>query len=157
MNEQVRPPQKLSNLITLAIADARRLDRDVYTPNSEVWHEPHGGTCMVCLSGCLIAATLEAPRVEVVIRQGNLPDDETDAGLVGDEEWRQALEALEHVRRGEWRLAMSTRSMRVEEETASKLSLIPPPFPRWFEGWQMLDAHLASLEDKVAKLRLAGV
>ena len=157
MNEHVRPPERLSDLITLAIADARRLDRSLYEPNSEVWHEPRDDACLVCLSGCVIAGTLEAPRIEVVIRQASLPEDDTNTAVVGNEEWREALEALDHGRRGEWRLAMSTRSMRVEEETAARLQRIPPPVPRWFRGWPMFDAHLASLKERAATLRLAGV
>ena len=39
MNYTTRPPEKLSDLITLAITDARRLDRDVYVPCASAWHK----------------------------------------------------------------------------------------------------------------------
>ena len=155
MKYDSRPPEKLSDLIELAIADARRLDRTLYRPCSEIWHEPDDRICLVCLSGCVIAATLEAPRTEITIRNLTDPDDAPQE--IANEEWRQALEALDHARRGEWALAITTRGIRLEEETRDKLRRISPPWPRGFDGWERFDEHLADLQEKAGKLRALGV
>ena len=157
MNYDTRPPEKLSDLIELAIADASRLDQTLYRPHSEVWHEPENGRCLVCLSGCVIAWTLQAPRIEIAIRNLMDPDGAEAPALVESEEWRRALEAIDHARRGEWGLAITTRGIRLEDDTAHELRLISPPLPRGFTGWKMLDEHLASLEERVARLRTLGV
>ena len=44
MNGVGVPPEKLSDLIELAVADARTLDRDTYIPDCWAWHAPDGTT-----------------------------------------------------------------------------------------------------------------
>lgn len=156
MNYATRPPEKLSDLIALAIADARRLDRTLYRPFSEVWHESQDSICHICLAGCVIAATLEAPQIEVAIRDLSETDEDRPA-QIASEEWRQALEALDHARRGEWTLAITTRGVRLEDDTADGLRRISPPRQRGFDGWEKFDKHLRSLEERVGELRELGV
>ena len=60
MNLTTPPPAKLSDLIELAIADTRKLDRHDYTPTWMTWHRPNPADdkCMICLAGAVIAGTL---------------------------------------------------------------------------------------------------
>ena len=62
------PPCDLIALIRLAVADARKLNRDLYVPESSDWHG--GGTeyssCPVCFAGAVIAGTLKGPRPELL-------------------------------------------------------------------------------------------
>ena len=40
-NPSIKPPEKLSELIKLAIKDARGLNKDTYWPNYTQYHTPH--------------------------------------------------------------------------------------------------------------------
>ena len=52
------PPERLSDLIDLVAADARRLDRTTYTPGASVWLQPaDDGCCMICLAGSVITGS----------------------------------------------------------------------------------------------------
>ena len=60
-----KPPSRLSDLIEMAIQDARSLDRSAYEPNAREWHLPTNGICMVCLTGAMIAQTMgEDPETD---------------------------------------------------------------------------------------------
>ena len=54
-------PELLSDLIELAVADVRRLDRDIYDPEYDSWHETERLGCEVCFAGAVMAGTLEHP------------------------------------------------------------------------------------------------
>ena len=58
-----RLPDKLSDLVTLALDDADKLNRKFYTAASGRWHLPVGfhanPGCDLCLAGMVIAWTLE--------------------------------------------------------------------------------------------------
>lgn len=60
-------PEKLSDLITLAYEDAKKVLR---TPGYEmhmlVWHHYDGRACQVCLAGAVMANTLEVNREESI-------------------------------------------------------------------------------------------
>ncbi len=57
------PPEKLSEPIELAIADARRIERGDYWPVAGAWHDPGPrDRCIICLAGAVIAATLGCPK-----------------------------------------------------------------------------------------------
>ena len=57
-------PDKLSELVTLALDDAEKLKKQVYNPSCGVWHQASGhdssGECFVCLGGMVMAGRLEA-------------------------------------------------------------------------------------------------
>lgn len=58
-------PEKVSELIRLALADLRKIEGDNrYVVNMMTWHVPtwHGGSeeCSVCLAGAVMAKTLHA-------------------------------------------------------------------------------------------------
>ena len=83
------PPEGPSELIDLAVADARQLDRTRYTPNPYVWHRPaDDGACMICVAGSVIAGTLKCPTdkdVEVGEGHGANPDRVT----INDKRWQR--------------------------------------------------------------------
>ena len=54
-------PDRLSDLIELAVADAQRLDRNTYDPEYDSWHEMERLGCDVCFAGAVMAGTLEHP------------------------------------------------------------------------------------------------
>ena len=101
-SQAIPPPAKLSDLILLAIKDARALDRSIYWPDYGVWHEievvanpvePYV-ECHVCLAGAVIAETL-GERPETTI---------TGLSQVRSD-WEFALDALDCVRRGRYESA----------------------------------------------------
>ena len=151
-----RPPEKLSELIRVAIADARTIDRRTYEPNSAIWHTPDKLTCKVCLAGCVIAGTLRAPRQAVTIQRIK-PDADSSVLVVDDEEWREALFSLEHARVGYWDHALCSRGVFIDAETDTALNNIPAPEPGTFKSWNDFDSFLASLEDRTARLRAVGL
>lgn len=60
-----RLPEKLSDLIDLAVKDAKACEN---TPGVELhmwrYHEPGGGQCAVCMAGAVMDQTMRAPRNE---------------------------------------------------------------------------------------------
>ena len=103
MNVNTPPPGKLSDLLDLAIADARKLDRNHYKPLWSTWHAPgdKAGQCMMCLGGSIIAGTLGCPidtNVELTTKKRRSPLTTS----IDDELWRKALWALDFARGGDW-------------------------------------------------------
>ena len=55
-------PDKLSDLIDLALSDMEKVEKDkLYTVDLEHFHQPRYGVCHVCFAGCAIAKTLNVP------------------------------------------------------------------------------------------------
>lgn len=160
MNYDTRPPAKLSDLILLAVGDARRIDRSKYRPRASDWHrvpaiDPDADhRCRVCISGCVIAGTLGAPIADISMHAPTRDDDRVLA--IDDAEWRDALFSLDIARCGGWVAALNARGQAVDACTAETLSLIPDPEARMFDDWTELDSHLSSLEDRAARLRDLG-
>ena len=155
------PPGKLSDLIDLAVADARRLDRTTYTPNSSVWHEPaDDGCCMICLAGSVIAGTLKCPR-DKRVEVGNEDSNDPDRVRINDKEWQLALCALDDARYGCWERAckvLSTMNGPIPtDEIVRKLDRIPAPEHTGFHGWDDFDAHLESLTTCANDMRKLGL
>ncbi len=94
-------PEKLSDLIDLALADLRKVEKDDrYAVDMATWHEPPGASldeeatrCHVCFAGAVMAGTLGTmPNVVV------LPSDFTSMG--DDPHTARRLLALDSVRNG---------------------------------------------------------
>lgn len=75
-NNQKQLPDKLSELLNLAIEDAKNLDREKYIPLCSEWHlylsPVYRGvfppdTCLVCLAGVVLAGTMRRERTKTVI------------------------------------------------------------------------------------------
>lgn len=55
----VKLPSKLSELILLAVKDAKACEADPrYRVTIDYWHKPFGETCYVCMAGAVMAKSL---------------------------------------------------------------------------------------------------
>lgn len=160
INVNTPPPKKLSDLIDLAINDARNLNRDRYTPLWSTWHEPHEepGRCMMCLAGSVIAGTLGYPigtTVEVTTKELATT---TTAATVDDDGWREALWALDSAREGDWIGAFSALHGNYPEDGVyESLEQMDPACETEFDSWETLDTHLESMTERVTRLREMGL
>ena len=136
-------PDTLADLLTLAIADARQLDPDDYTPRSVSWHLPlDHGACFVCLAGCLIAGSLNS------------------SPYFNKQPWMfpkriaDKLFCLDLMRCGRWVDAFHTLYGRVPEPPIETALLdLRKPERGNFQDWDDFHAHLDSLESIVPDLR----
>ena len=143
------PPEKLSQLIVLAIKDARKLDRKTYTPDCWVWHIPgRNNKCRVCLAGAVIAGTLgENPTTAW----------ETDDIPGESKAWHAALYAIDSARSGDWSLALNTLGMECSDATMKKLKKIRRPNGVHFSTWAELRKHLVSMTRCARELEQLGL
>ena len=145
----IKPPRRLSDLIEMAIRDARSLDRNIYEPNAGEWHSPiDENCCMVCLAGAMIVRTL-----------GEDPSVLTAPDGYCDEAWTKALFALNEVRNGEYGNAlvfMGATELPEHPEDFGFGWSYPQPRNQDFETWEELDDHMASLEPVIQALRGGG-
>ncbi len=159
MNLTTPPPGKLSELLELAIADARRLDRTRYTPMWMTWHRPRhtDGKCMVCLAGSVIAGTLGCPTeasIDIATHENKDPESTT----ITDAAWRRALWALDSAREGDWLDAFrALHDGYPEGELYEAVEALPAPAHTEFNDWDKLDAHLGSLASRAKQLRQLGL
>ena len=147
-------PDKLSDLIELAIRDARKLDRRVYYPNAGHWHHPSYSeddslSCKICFAGAVIAGTLGAP---VMVNVAPSVPWWFPGWSPTQDNWRK-LKALELVRAGA--LVKALRSLDLPfEEFQSRF----PNFSRMaqfpgFIGWEEFDKFCTDMEWAVERLR----
>ena len=149
------PPTKLSDLLELAIADARKLDHDRYTPMWMTWHRPRqrDGKCMVCLAGAVIAGTLDC-STEKSIDIATSDNADPQSTTITDKRWRRALWALDSAREGNWLKALTALHGTCPDcLMQEKLAKIPTPDKTEFHTWNELDAHLVSLAVCAGQLR----
>ena len=136
-------PGTMSGLLEAAISDARKLDPDIYHPDSERWHSPDkDGTCAICLAGSLIAGTFNASPDKNV-----LPESFSDDVM-------RKLNALDCMRLGGWALAFE-RFYGYPPSTGISDRLFFLPLPRFtnFNGWDDFRNHLDTLEQAIEPLR----
>ena len=135
-------PDTMSGLLEAAIADARKLDPDIYFPYSELWHTTDNGTCTICLAGSLIAGTLQTPPDKTMVPlsfPGDVP---------------AKLDALDSMRFGRWECAF--HRFYGEEPSPSisdQLAYLSRPFCSYFTGWDEFHVLLDSLEKSIKPLR----
>ena len=147
MTEPIAVPEKLSDLIRLAIADGRKLHQersDNYYPNHGVFHrfmshreddyfkEEPFGVCHICLAGGVMAGTLQVPFGTMSPRNMS-------------PEWYKALIALDYVRTGAYRMALNafyTLDRHYDLATWTRAEPVNPTF----QGWDQFLDHLDSLE-----------
>ena len=136
-----KPPRLLSELLTLAIDDMRRLDTDTYEFNHGAWHRPDG-LCGVCLAGAVMAGTLGFNHGIKAIPI-----------LCG--EWENYVYALDCARMGDYREAYeyindSTGIRDVLEDRwqgfLQELHGVPEPIHREFVGRHQAMEFALSLE-----------
>ena len=164
---QTRPPEKLSDLIRLAVKDARRLNPDEYWPNAGIYHErsvytrwdtdvygplPPPNACHACVAGAVIAGTLKVS-----------PDVEASPGDF-DHGWEGSLFALESIRSGRYLYAYywhhygtdawhhygtDAPRPKVSKELLYLLKTLTkdyPPLEPGFQNWAQFKVHIDSLE-----------
>ena len=155
MNLTTPPPSKLSDLLELAIADARRLDHARYTPMWMTWHRPRplDGKCMVCLAGAVIAGTLGcSTRTSIDIATSDSADPQSTT--ITDERWRRALWALDSAREGHWLEAFKAlHGTYPDNGLYDALEELPSPLDTEFHDWEQLQTHLVSLARCASRLR----
>ena len=161
MNLTIPPPDKLSDLIDLAITDARKLDQNRYAPTWHKWHQidPGDGKCMVCLAGAVIAGTLGCARqTHIDIATSDSDTAEPDSTIITDKRWRNALWALDSAREGNWNGACrALHDVGPDDELGDALDELPPPERSEFESWGELAIHLDSLASRANDLRKLGL
>lgn len=133
----------MSELLEVAIADARSLDARLYAPNYVVLHEAHAHTqCQVCLAGSLVAGTLSATP-DQTFSPSDFPDDTANH-----------LESLNEMRRGQWVFAYHRFYDRwPHSRIEDRLRKLPKPSNPDFDDWPAFHCHLDSLESSLPELR----
>ena len=133
----------MSDLLQVAINDARALDPRIYRPNSITWHDADAQEqCQVCLAGSVIAGTLAATPDQT------LSPDHFSSDTPGK------LEALNFMRRGHWVFAFYEFYRHWPRTSIEdRLRKLPKPINADFTGWHAFRAHLDSLEAILPELR----
>ena len=145
MTEPIAVPEKLSDLIRLAIADGRKLYQEragEYYPNATIFHSDVVGdyyyqnegvdACHICLAGGVMAGTLNSDIMATL-----MPVDFNFA-------WTKALRALDYVRMGQYVNALTEFYGPGQYDDSDAWILTAPVSPR-FEGWDQFLDHLDGL------------
>ena len=135
-------PDKLSELIELAVKDARKLDRRTYRPDSTVFHvpfpDPDGHMCSVCDAGAVIAGTLNIRTgINVAPFSFNFPIS-------------NKLEALDRARRGGYGVALEWMGVTYNPRLIRDIERSPY---RMYETWEEFDKHLVHMEGVAQRLK----
>ena len=140
--ESASLPDTMASLLETAIDDARSLDRKLYTPHYDKWHQPYfEGRCFVCLAGSFIARTLEIE-----------PSDKATSRTF-DKRTSDLLDAIDHMRLGRWNDAFHlVYRQAAPNELYTQLDKIPTPEHLNFFGWDQFDKHLSSLQKIIPHL-----
>ena len=147
MPEPIAVPEKLSDLIRMAIADGRKLHQEQpndYYPNYGIYHsyiaynryesdqEGPFDICHICLAGAVMAGTLQVPLESVSLQRMSPP-------------WYRALKALDSVREGWYRHALNLFYNVDRHYELTPWTKAEPVNPE-FQGWDEFFEHLDSLE-----------
>ena len=144
--------KKPSQLIKVAIKDARKLDREMYHPDSGMYYEPfpkepgNGIICYVCTAGAVIVGTLGETSPDSRVPYNYPPEVE------------RRLSAIDSLRSGELFTALGYLwgdnhcNQRTKE---LKLKIAPPK--RWhFQSWDEFNEHLDDMERYANDLEAEG-
>ena len=158
----IKLPDRLSELIRVAVKDCRSLDPVIYFPNSEAWHEPNDSLyvegearepCHICLAGGVIAKSLgQSPATRVV-----------PISFVSTE-LQSKLDALEEARRGRLIQALDyiaagthTPVIPPESDLEAQVNAIPDPDFPGFQGFAEMEILLKGLEHVANQLESLGL
>ncbi len=136
-------PETMAGLLEVAIKDARKLDRSIYHPYHNDWHDADSSSshCEICLAGSVIAGSLKiAPSLTV-------------SSLSFDKRTEDLLDALDNMRMGLWSKAFDLIYNRIPPlHVLDYLRALPEPARSTFEGWEDFNVHLSSLERMLPQL-----
>ena len=152
-------PDRLSDLIRLAIHGARSLDSSVYRPSYNSWHSWHTGfpgKCHFCDAGAVIASTLvpACDRYKGYLSLG--PKDFPHP-------WQHALFALDAAREGDVYLAYAhlghaqcpgepIDDTPYDTTVQDILDDLGPNEKSEYGDWDAFHAHLAWMEELASRL-----
>ena len=142
MTPKYKLPAKPSEILHTAVKNFSAIDRTKYIPTYHVFHDTtrKPGVCRICLSGAVMAVTLETPPTASVdpsqlVSNGHLTYDDV-----------MTLIALDQARTGNWEQFFHNVYTGREEphiqNLLNQLAQIPPVCPL-FTTWDDLDQHLA--------------
>ena len=141
-------PEKFSDLIRLAIADARSLDRTRYAPSSSIsfpsGDEDSDDRCAVNLAGSVLVGTLRS------LDRRKVRQHPSDSDYP---EWSSALITLGSIERGSFPEAMGLHMEDLNLSTDAVMEVINAiggpllgTIVSDFESWEEFDRHLAGLD-----------
>ena len=143
-----------SELIRVAVTDARSLDRSKYSPNAVKYHSPsekYG--CCICDAGAVMAGTLNASFMDIktpyrypreIQRRLSAINQLRIGNLAG------ALLVLNVGRSLRYLNSLRDDGKRVSSEISFK------PSDAWFSDWKGMDRHLDSMEKYADLLEAEG-
>ena len=140
-------PDKLSELIDVAIQDAKKLDRDKYTPSYIYYYMPDNRDdkrCYVCDAGSVMVGTL------LVNTDMQVDPSEFDVST------ERKLEALDHARRGAYSMAVEQLGFCLTIRQAQALDKIQRSPWMEYRTWEDFDKHLSHMKRVAGQLRAMG-
>ena len=138
-------PNTLSELIMVAVTDARKLDRDLYSPCSRLFHFfTTQRWCLVCDAGAVMAGTLGRDRQE----------DSCPSQYSRSVEAK--LNALDAARQGHYYAALRIIGLSgsgIDEEALESIGDSPH---QSYKTWEEFDKHLNHMEGVARQLEALG-
>lgn len=141
-------PDKLSDLLELAIDDVAKCSRDSrYEIDMGMWHQPQSnGSCLVCMAGAVMAKTMEVP-VGTYSSPGCYYLNEA-------EKWRK-LGAINSIRTGRFGfieigiglIAVNLMRDQYEKQNLKRLQHFPKDKAarrKWYAAWRKFAQYLRS-------------
>jgi hypothetical protein len=130
-----RLPDKLSELIRVALADLRKVEADPrYIVNMANWHVAREGRCEVCLAGAVMAGTL-----------GVDPQRTASPFEFCDDELENKLDALDWVRMGN----VGNANWAVTEQAVDPEFIPNENVPAYHDGPEAFHAALSDLANRL--------
>ena len=136
-------PNTLSELIMVAVNDAKKLDRAIYSPDSEFYHDTrHSENCYICDAGAVMAGTLQVDRKKVV----------------SPEEFPHSIEtklyALDLARKGLYVGALV--ELGVENININGVTGVDVSIHHEYTTWKQFDKHMNVMEKAAQRLKELG-
>ena len=138
-------PNTLSELILVAVNDARKLDRNMYLPNALQYHRPWpNGACEICDAGAVMAGTLKIHR-RVQLAPINF------FGTI-----RYKLNALDDARGGQYVKALMELGFDLDAASVVSIGRIKESPYYDYDTWETFDKHLNHMEGVAQQLEALG-
>ena len=141
-------PDKLSELIMVAVADAKKLDRSKYYPYFKTYHDKTGiapdGLCEICDAGAVIAGTLNGDTGLTLAPSSFMSDDVA-----------RKLYALDAARDGDYDGALFTLEKHTKDTSEAVRHVPVSPYSQ-YEGWEEFDKHLDIMKGVAKQLKELG-